>query len=444
VHQRNEETTQVATIAAPATVEPSWPPVRVILRVIFIALAVAATLWVLFKLTTVILLLVLSIFFAYLVSPLVEFLQRARNIGRFRIALPRALAIGLAYLLIFAAVFVGIYFVVPQIASQFPQFAQQAQSYGKTIGLKTHQLNEYFKQRHLPVAVLDAINNAVPTIIEKIGGSVSVVLTDLAGLVVFIPWLVLIPVLSFFMLKDADSFRRQALQMLPRGRWRWRGDEFFQDVNSTLAAYTRAQLTACFLVGTVCAGGFAIIGLPSPLVLGLIAGLFEFVPLVGPLIIAILAALAAVLYSGFGTALIVLIFLSVLRIVQDYVVYPRLIRHGVHLHPLAVIIAILSGAELAGVAGIFLAIPVVAIVTVSYRHWLEHRGSEGLADLLVSDLSIALSDPVRSAMGDHASASSTAGAPLAPPDHPSADTTADEMTRARPDLTTGELKLPLE
>ena len=77
-----------------------------------------------------------------------------------------------------------------------------------------------------------------------------------------------------------------------------------------------------------------------------------------------------------------LVFLAVLRIVQDYIVYPRLIGQGIHLHPLAVIIAILSGAELAGVAGIFLAIPVVAIVTVLYRHWLEHRGSEGLADLL--------------------------------------------------------------
>ena len=120
----------------------------------------------------------------------------------------------------------------------------------------------------------------------------------------------------------------------------------------------------------------------SVLVLGLLAGIFEFVPLVGPLLIGIIAAVAAMLHSGSFSALMVLVFLAVLRIVQDYVVYPRLIGQGIHLHPLAVIIAILSGAELAGVAGIFLAIPVVAILTVLYRHWLEHRGSEGLADVL--------------------------------------------------------------
>ena len=422
-----KEIKEVPIPASVAAVEASGPSTRVILRVIFITLAVAATLWILLKLTAVILLLVLSIFFAYLVSPLVELLHRPRNFGRRTIALPRELAIGLAYLLIFAGILVIIYFVVPQLANQFPQFAEQAQNYGKAISGKTQQLNEYFKQHRMPGTIVDAINNAVPVILEKIGGSATVVLTSIAGWVVFVPWLVLIPILSFFLLKDADSFRRSALQMLPRGRWRWRGDEFFQDVNSTLAAYTRAQLTACVFIGAVCAGGFAIIGLPSPLVLGLIAGLFEFVPLVGPLSIAIIAALIAIFHTGFSAALAVLLFLGVLRILQDYVVYPRLIGHGVHLHPLAIIVAILSGAELAGVAGVFLAIPVVAVLTVSYRHWLEHRGSEGIADVLEAEPD----DPVAKVV-------------VVEVEHPTARTTPEEMVRARPDLTTGELKLPEE
>src|SRR5207237_1993476 len=127
---------------------------------------------------------------------------------------------------------------------------------------------------------------------------------------------------------------------------------------------------------------FALLGLPSPLVLGLIAGMLEFVPLVGPLVVAILAAFLALLHSGFAMAFVVLLFLGVLRIVQDYVIYPRIIGEGIHLHPLAVILAILSGAELAGVAGVFLAILVIAVLTVSYRHWLEHRGSESIAYVL--------------------------------------------------------------
>ncbi len=193
----------------------------------------------------------------------------------------------------------------------------------------------------------------------------------------YLPWLILIPILAFFLLKDAGRFRQSALRVLPRGIWRWRGDEFFDEVNNTLAAYIRAQLLACLLIGTVCTLGFSLIRVPYALLLGVVAGLLEFIPLVGPLVVAVLATLVASFYSA-KQAIAVVAFLGILRIVHDYVVYPRLIGQGIHLHPLVVILAILSGAELGGVAGIFLAIPVVAVVSVSYRHGLQHRSTAGL------------------------------------------------------------------
>jgi hypothetical protein len=122
-------------------------------------------------------------------------------------------------------------------------------------------------------------------------------------------------------------------------------------------------------------------------------------------------------------ALVVLLFLGVMRIVQDYVIYPRIIGVGIHLHPLAVILAILAGAEIAGVAGIFLAIPVIAIITVTYRNWLEHRGRESIAEVFeeaVVEAEAKAEQRVR----------------------PTTTTTASDMERARPDLLTGALKLP--
>ena len=433
----SKEETRIAASAAKAAVEASGPPTRVILRVIIIILSVALVLWMIAKLTGVILLFVLSIFFAYLVSPLVEFLTRPIHLGSRVLAVPRTLAIALAYVIILGAIVVGIFIITPSLGTQFPEFAEQAKGYWKLLGDKTQQLNEYFRSHRMPGPLVDAVNNAVPAVVEKVSQAVSAALTSTVAWLAYIPWLVLIPILAFFLLKDVESFRRSALQMLPRGRWRWRGDEFFQDINSTLAAYIRAQLTACLFIGLVCALGFSLLGLPGPLVMGLMAGLFEFVPLVGPLAIAILAALLAVLHAGFFSAFLVLLFLGVLRIVQDYVIYPKLIGQGIHLHPLAVIFAILSGAELAGITGIFLAIPVVAILTVSYRHWMEHRGSEGLAGLLegtptAANPSTEHPTPIPAADRHPVSA------------HPGADTTPDEMARARPDLTTGELKLPVQ
>ena len=92
------------------------------------------------------------------------------------------------------------------------------------------------------------------------------------------------------------------------------------------------------------------------------------------------------------------------------------------------IFAILAGEKLAGVAGIFLAIPVVAILTVSYRHWMEHRGSEGIADLLEPS---SPSDP-----GKVAELAAKNVEEL------NSDSTPEQMERVRPDLTTGELKMP--
>lgn len=428
----------VAQTAANAAASATGLQTRVVLRIILIVLAVAVTLWIIVKLTGVILLLILSVFFAYFVSPLVEFLCRPVKLGNRELVIPRTLAIALAYLMIVAVVVIGIYLLAPRLGSQFPEFTEQARSYWASVGQRTQGWVEYFRTHRMPGPLLDAVNKAIPNVIEKVSATVSGVLGSMAGWLIYIPWLVLIPVLSFFFLKDADAFRRSALQMLPKGRWRWRGDEFFQDVNRTLAAYIRAQLTACLFIGVVCAIGFTVLGLPSPLVLGLIAGVCEFIPLVGPLAIALIAAVAALLHAGPFSALIVLLFLAVLRIVQDYIVYPRLIGQGIHLHPLAVIIAILSGAELAGIAGIFLAIPVVAILTVSYRHWLEHRGSEGLADLLEAAPSPTVEELAT------AEIAATSDHPVRDPSQLDAETTPQEMARERPDLTTGELQLPVD
>ena len=425
----NRQTTKdTAATAARAAVEAYGPSTRVVLRIILVVLGVIVVLWVLAKITGIILLLVLSIFFAYLVSPLVEFLRRPRTIGKRNIAIPKVVAIVLSYLIILAGIVFVILVVLPSLSNQFPGFVDQAKSYWGSLAQRTQQIIEYSRLRRLPGPVVNEVNKAVPVIVEKVGSTVTEFASAAVGYVVYIPWLVLIPILGFFLLKDAEGFRRSALLMLPRGRWRWRGDEFFQDVNSTLAAYIRAQLTACLFIGVVCALGFTLLGLPGSLVMGVLAGFFEFVPLVGPVAIAIMAGLLALFHAGPFNAFLVLLFLGILRIVQDYAIYPRLIGHGIHLHPLAVIFAILAGEKLAGVAGIFLAIPVVAILTVSFRHWMEHRGSEGIADLLEP------SGPADPEMVAELAEKNV--------EELHAETTPEEMERARPDLTTGELKLP--
>ena len=121
--------------------------------------------------------------------------------------------------------------------------------------------------------------------------------------------------------------------------------------------------------------GFVLLRNPYAVLLGVLAAVLEFIPLLGPLVVAAVAVVIAALHSPV-LAVWTAVFLTVLRVVQDYVIYPRLIGRDIHLHPLVVILAVLAGVELDGIAGIFIAVPVVALVTVVTRHWLEWRGRD--------------------------------------------------------------------
>src|SRR6266700_702036 len=123
---------------------------RVVLRILMILLVVIGLLWVLYKLTAIILLVILSVFFAYLVAPLVDLVQRPVRIGGREVSIPRAIAIGIVYVGLFFTISFAIYFIVPRLADQFPQFRAQAGEYYKTITAGTERLNQYFKQHRMP------------------------------------------------------------------------------------------------------------------------------------------------------------------------------------------------------------------------------------------------------------------------------------------------------
>src|SRR5438105_13513541 len=124
-------TPQLDQSAPKETAVTAWVQTRVVLRIIVLLLAVAALLWIVYKLTTVLLLLVLSIFFAYLVAPLVDLVQRPIRIGGRQRVIPRGIAIGIVYVVLFSGIGLAIYFLAPQLGAQFPEFKAQAAAYYK-------------------------------------------------------------------------------------------------------------------------------------------------------------------------------------------------------------------------------------------------------------------------------------------------------------------------
>lgn len=360
-----------------------WPAfsTRAILRPVVLLLAVGTALWLTFALRGVILLLLLSMLFAYLIAPLVEFLCRPLTWGERAWSIPRSPAIAMVYFALFASVGVASYVLLPLLGAQVTEFGGQIPSYVAYARDQLLAWQRFVKPEHLPQGVREAIDRTFARTVDAAGGSLSNGFGGLLPLLGYLPWFILIPVVAFFLLKDGAAFRSLMLLTLPRGRLRGRGADLFEDINDALAAYMRAALLACVLVGVLCTIGFMLIGVPYALLFGVVAGLLEFIPLVGPLAVALGASLVASFHSV-NQGMWVLAFLGALRVAQDYVIFPRLVRRGIHIHPLGVILAIVSGAELAGLAGVFLAIPAVAVLSVMHRHLVAYREGDGLVSEL--------------------------------------------------------------
>ncbi|MBX7170383.1 MAG: AI-2E family transporter [Pyrinomonadaceae bacterium] len=370
--------------------DPSTPSTQSILRVVLVVflgiLLVGLFGTMLYWLRSLIFLLILSIFFAYLLNPLVSLIRRpfkSRNLDRF---MPRSLAIVLAYLIVFTVLGLSISYLAPRIAEQARQLGANIPTYTVSIQTWFKDIGNRYERYRVPEQIQEEVNKKIAEYLGEIGKTLPEMVGELLLTILgYLPWIVLIPILSFFFLKDVNLFRISLLRLFPTGNWRLRAESFLEDVNKTLAGYTRAQLISCFLIGSVCFLGFYILNLNYALLLGIMAGILEFIPLVGPLIVALTAITIGAFYSPWQ-ALYVAVFLFVLRMLQDYVFYPRIVREGIHLHPLAIILSVLAGEQIGGITGVFLSIPVVALVTVLLKHIREHRGSKGLvADLLVEE-----------------------------------------------------------
>jgi len=345
---------------------------RAALQVLLIVGLVALGLWVLYRLQSLVFLLALAAAFAYVVAPLVRLMERPVRLAGRRRQLPRGLAIAVVYLVLGTCAIVGGALLLPIASEQAHDMIARAPSYAQSIAAWEHGWSREYERLRIPVTLRHSIDESMTAMGQAAFESTRATLVALV--VAVLPWMILTPVLSFFLLKDATALRRLVLMALPH-RVRLRGHQLFEEANATLAAYIRAQLIACLLVGTVCGAGFAALGVPYAVLLGVLAGALEFIPLVGPLLVALAAAIVGALHAPI-LAVWALTFLGLVRIVQDYVVFPRLMRRGVRLHPLAVIVAVLAGAALAGVVGMFLAVPVAAVASVFGRHWIGWRRVE--------------------------------------------------------------------
>ena len=338
--------------------------------------AVLLLIGLVYKIRTTLFVFIIALLFAYLLSPLVNLLDRSLPGGR-----TRGLALALAYI-----IFIAI--MVTMGAQVGGRVVDQAQ----TLSRKLPDMLAKWQAASTPSP---GVNDLKAQILENIRTEISQRTTDLvhalpaAGVKVMsvasdLIFVVIVPILSFFFLKDAEEIRRHLLGLVEAGPWRARVDILLEDVHKLLAHYMRALVLLS--LGTFVAYSifFLSVGMPFGVLLAVIAMFLEFIPMIGPLT----AAVVILLVAGVSGAhlLSVLIFLIAYRLFQDYVLSPHLMGQGVELHPLLVLFGVFAGGEVAGVAGTFLSVPVLALLRIVYvnlrRSKLAHSNPPpALADI---------------------------------------------------------------
>ena len=278
-------------------------------------------------------------------------------------------------------VFVALGFVVYQsIALMLTPFERQALHLSQNLPLYQHKIVGY-------AASLKAwYANLAPEwkgFVQRLfqgggsGGAISpssdwvrgVLVATVAGLAKIVDILI-IPVLAFYFVLDGHALRNEFLALLPRRRVR-ETLIFLRESSAIMRTYIIAQLWLCLIAGVVVYAGLSLIHMPYALILGLLAGLTRAIPIIGPIIGGIpIILLALVLPGGFLLALKILIFFSLLHLVESKLIMPKFIGHRIHLHAAVVIIVLLIGGEFFGLLGMFLAAPFAAIARVLIGHYL--------------------------------------------------------------------------
>ena len=328
----------------------------VLLTILLFAVVCAA----IYSARRIILIFVLAIFFAYLINPIVKFLQRHslffRNL--------RGPAVVEVYLLFVISIAALGYAVAPGVARNTVKLVDEVPVL--LDGLSTGEIADelggkygWSEQQEYRVRSFLARHR------EDAQGLVRSVDHYLSNAAQVLGWLLLIPVLAIFFLRDGDHIADVLIQLffLPDRRPTIRA--VANELHIMLTRYIRAQVLLCGLSFAFYAAAMLFLGFPHAIALAMLGGLLEFIPAVGWL--STLAAITCVGIVSHSHWIWMAVLLALWRLVQDYFTSPRILGRQLEIHPLAAIFALFVGGEIGGIVGIYLAVPLMASMEVIWR-----------------------------------------------------------------------------
>lgn len=332
-------------------------------KLITVLAIVVAALYLLSRVSHILLPFIWAIIVAYIFNPLVTLLQQRTRTRRFWWVL-------LLYIISVGLVFLAVSYLVPLVAEQYnglaraiPAWLDQAQAYVQQHEMLMVGSIEIMNLREVETEIFNVLKTMatnLPAFVPEL------LLGVIEGFILMLVFLVV----TFYLLLQADTIVESGYQLVPAHH----RDEIRQLVGSidrVLGAYIRGQFLLILIMSVLSFIALSILGIKFALIIAIATGVLEIIPIVGPYLATGIAATVALLQgvTPFGwepwfLAVVVIIVYFTLRQIEDHFIIPNLVGHIVNLHPIIVIFAILAGGTLAGGLGLLVAIPIAAVIRI--------------------------------------------------------------------------------
>lgn len=337
-----------------------------VLGLVALSLALGAVAYLfLAKIKLVVIILIAATFFAYLIYPAVFWLQRRR--------LPRWAAIAVVYLALAVVIGSALAYIGPVVTDQAQRLTTDtprllAETRDAIVNANNNLLATIPESaRQSAVASLDNIVSQFQTFAADFAGQA---VRFAASLAAFMTAVILVPLLAFYILLDLDRLRETIVGLFPQ-RHRERTLAVLADIDAVVGGFVRGQIIVGAIVGGLVTVLLLIFRIKYALLIGVIAGIADLVPYVGAFAGAIPAVLLELFNAGPVWALILIGAFALLYELEGHFIAPAIVSQRVGLTPLMVIVAILIGAELGGIGGMFLSVPIAGIIRVLLRRFMH-------------------------------------------------------------------------
>jgi len=351
----------VPDVEADPPVRLAAPSMKAVLRIVAIVVACAIGLYLAWRLRDVLRVVVISVFVALALLPIVDAFDS-------RVRVPRAAIILALYLTLAAGVVVVGVVVVPSMVKQVQQLSRDAPRY--TQDLRGNSTFRRYDDRYHIAAKLQADARELPSQLSRATGPLQDVTVKAFGV---IGQFVTVLSVAFLLMLNGRRYVGLALRLTGSREARYRS--LIVDVNQAVARYMLGNVAISLLATVATWLVLTILGVPYALSLGIVVGFFDLIPLVGATIGALVVAFATVTVD-FPTATIVWVaFVIVYQRFENYLVQPLVYGRTLNVNPLVTILGVLAGASLLGILGALLAIPIAAAVQIVLRDWWANRGA---------------------------------------------------------------------